>query len=85
MLIRKLYTGITNNLNRRLSEHNSGHGGRFTRFRGPFELRYAENVSTRVEALRREARIKKLSRKEKLELVGSFGICDNNGLRTISC
>ena len=65
----KLYTGITNNLDRRLKEHNSGHGGRFTRFRGPFELCHAEEAATRSDALKREAEIKKLSRSDKLDLV----------------
>jgi putative endonuclease len=57
----KLYTGITNNLDRRLTEHNSGHGGRFTKFRAPFKLRYKENLPGRPEALKRESEIKKLS------------------------
>jgi putative endonuclease len=68
----KLYTGITNNLNRRLAEHNLGYGGKFTRFRGPFKLRYAEDLSNRSEALKREAGIKKLSREEKLKLIKSL-------------
>ena len=70
----KLYTGITNDLKRRLTEHNSGRGGRFTKFRGPFKLRYKEDIANRSEALKREASIKKLSRNEKLGLVRSFGI-----------
>ena len=69
----KLYTGITNNLNRRLSEHNSGHGGRFTKFRRPVKLVYHQEVSNKSEALRREIEIKKFARSEKLNLVRSFG------------
>jgi len=68
----KLYTGITNNLNRRLSQHNSGHGGRFTKFRRPVKLVYHQEVSNRSQALRREIEIKKLSRRKKLSLV-EFG------------
>jgi putative endonuclease len=65
----KLYTGITTDLSRRLAEHNSGHGGKFTRFRGPFELRYQQEVVSRSDALKREAAIKKLSRAAKLDLI----------------
>lgn len=66
----KLYTGITNNLERRLKDHNSGNGGRFTRFRAPVTLVYIEEVLNRSEALKREAAIKRLTRKEKVALVG---------------
>jgi len=69
----KLYTGITSDLERRMAEHNSGHGGRFTRFRKPVTLAYYCNVNSRPEALKREAVIKRLRREEKLELVRSFG------------
>jgi len=69
----KLYTGITNNLNRRLSEHNSGNGGRFTKFRRPVKLVYYQEVLNKSEALKKEIEIKKLARSEKLSLVRSFG------------
>ena len=72
----KLYTGITNNFARRLKEHNSGHGGRFTKFRGPFKLQYKEDLSDRSAALKREFAIKKLKRAEKLALIRSFGMCE---------
>ncbi|MFH1593439.1 MAG: GIY-YIG nuclease family protein, partial [Candidatus Omnitrophota bacterium] len=54
----KLYTGITNDLERRLSEHNSGQGGRFTRSRLPVKLVYRETRPDRSKALKREAQIK---------------------------
>ncbi|MDD4982192.1 MAG: GIY-YIG nuclease family protein [Candidatus Omnitrophica bacterium] len=66
----KLYTGITNSLERRLKDHNSGNGGRFTRFRAPVTLVYTAEVLNRSEALKREAAIKRLTRKEKVALVG---------------
>ena len=66
----KLYTGITNNLERRVKEHNSGNGCRFTKYRIPVKLLYSEETSGRPEALKREARIKKLPRQEKFELIG---------------
>ena len=69
----KLYTGITNDLNRRLTEHNSGHGGRFTKFRKPVKLVYYQEALDKSTALKREIEIKKLNRNEKLSLVRSFG------------
>ena len=66
----KLYTGITNNLERRVKEHNSGNGCRFTKYRIPVKLLYSEEASGKPEALKREARIKQLSRQEKFELIG---------------
>jgi len=65
-----LYTGITKDLERRVKEHNSSNGCRFTRCRTPVKLMYNEKVRTRSIALKREAAIKRLSRKKKLELIG---------------
>jgi putative endonuclease len=65
----KLYTGITNDIDRRVSEHNSGHGGRFTRYRRPVKLVYSQQVLNRSNALKREAEIRKLKRSEKLNLI----------------
>ena len=67
----KLYTGITSDLKRRVKQHNSGNGCKFTRCRIPVKLLYAEKASGRPEALKREAQIKKLPRQKKLELIGS--------------
>ncbi|MDP2905948.1 MAG: GIY-YIG nuclease family protein [Candidatus Omnitrophota bacterium] len=64
----KLYTGITNNLKRRIQAHNSGNGGRFTRIRTPVKLRYSEEALTRSAALKREAQIKRLPRPAKVKL-----------------
>jgi putative endonuclease len=65
-----LYTGITNNLDRRVKAHNSGNGCRFTKYRCPVKLRYTGKVRTRSQALIEEARIKRLPRLKKLELIG---------------
>ncbi|OGX16054.1 MAG: hypothetical protein A2166_05435 [Omnitrophica WOR_2 bacterium RBG_13_41_10] len=65
----KLYTGITNNLEKRIKAHNSGHGGKFTKYRTPVELLYTEDCLNRPTALKREAQIKRLERKEKLALI----------------
>jgi len=68
----KLYTGITSDLTRRLAEHNSGCGGRFTRFRKPVKLVYCQSVESKPVARRREIEIKKMGRGKKIELVRSF-------------
>lgn len=64
-----LYTGITDALQRRLEQHNSGKGAKYTRGRGPVELVHQEIYPTKGEALKREYQIKQLCRKEKLELI----------------
>ena len=64
-----LYTGCTTDLERRVREHNSGAGGKFTRSRRPVTVAYKEESKNRSEALRREHAIKKMRRKEKLALV----------------
>ncbi|MCP5381110.1 MAG: GIY-YIG nuclease family protein [Kordiimonadaceae bacterium] len=64
-----LYTGITNDLEKRLSDHEAGNGAKYTRGRGPFQLVYSEKLKNRSEASKREAQIKKLSRTEKQQLI----------------
>lgn len=64
-----LYCGITPDLEKRLEMHRSGKGAKYTRGRGPLELVYSEQLLTHSEALKREAAIKRLSRKEKLEMI----------------
>ncbi len=64
-----LYTGITNDLERRIKAHNSGNGCRFTKYRAPVKLMHNEEVSTKPEALKREAQIKRLPRNKKLDLI----------------
>jgi len=64
-----LYTGITTDLVRRVTEHEQGNGARYTRGRGPFRLKYMEYCNNRAEASRREISIKDLSRVKKLELI----------------
>ncbi|MEF9934005.1 MAG: GIY-YIG nuclease family protein [Clostridium sp.] len=64
-----LYTGWTTNLNRRLKTHLSGKASKYTRARLPVEMVYSESFLTKSEAMKREAAIKKLTRKEKLNLI----------------
>lgn len=64
-----LYTGWTNDITHRLKMHNEGKGAKYTRGRGPVELVYLEEFETKQEAMSREAKIKRLTRKEKLLLI----------------
>ena len=64
-----LYTGITNNLPRRLDKHNAGTASRYTRSRLPVVLVYQEALASRSLALKRELMIKALSRKAKESLI----------------
>ena len=64
-----LYCGWTNNLEKRLAAHNSGKASKYTRSRLPVKLVYFETFDTKQEAMSREARIKQLSRREKLALI----------------
>ena len=63
-----LYTGVTTDLERRIEEHNSGKGAKYTRGRGPVRLAYSEAARTLQDALKREAEIKRMSRADKLAL-----------------
>ena len=65
-----LYTGWTNDLERRLAAHNAGKGSKYTRSRLPVELVYHESFDTKEEAMRREWAIKQMTRAEKLALIG---------------
>ena len=63
------YTGITTDVEKRLEAHRSGKGAKYTRGRGPLVLVYREACGSHSEALKREAEIKKLSRKQKEILI----------------
>lgn len=64
-----LYTGMTDDVPRRLEVHRSGKGAKYTRGRGPLELVRQERYDSKSEALHREAEIKALSRQQKLALI----------------
>lgn len=67
-----LYTGWTNDIEHRVKMHNEGKGAKYTRGRGPMKLVYLEEFETKQEAMSREAKIKRLSRKEKLLLIETY-------------
>lgn len=64
-----LYTGITDDVERRLAVHRTGKGAKYTRGRGPLTVVYREKCDDKSAALRREREVKALSRKEKLALI----------------
>lgn len=66
-----LYTGITNDMARRLNEHRTGRGAKYTKHRRPLRMRYAEYQGTKSAALKREAAIKSLDRVKKLALIAT--------------
>lgn len=67
-----LYTGYTNDVDRRISVHNSGRGAKYTRGRRPVKLRYCEEFERKEEALCREIAIKRLNKLKKLKLINDW-------------
>lgn len=67
-----LYTGITTDVNRRFHEHQVGgnKAAKFLKGKGPLQLMYQETVGSHSQALKKEIAIKKLTRKQKLTLIG---------------
>jgi putative endonuclease len=67
---KSLYTGCTNDLNKRLKQHNnSKSGAHYTKLRRPTVLKYSETFKTLARARTREAEIKSWPREKKLELI----------------
>lgn len=64
-----LYTGWTNDLEKRLKAHNAGKGAKYTKIRLPVEIVYYESFEDKIDAMKREYAIKQLRRKEKLKLI----------------
>lgn len=64
-----LYTGWTNDLAKRLDNHQAGKGAKYTRSRLPVMLVYHETYETKSEARKRECAIKKLTRQQKQQLI----------------
>ena len=69
-----LYTGITNDMARRLAQHQAGEGAKYFRGRRPLKVVYLEGDHDRSSASRREAEIKRLSRAQKLRLIASVSL-----------
>ena len=64
-----LYTGITDDLPKRLKAHAEGKGAKYTRGRGPLKLRYREVVADKSGALKREYALKRLRKTEKMAII----------------
>ena len=69
---KSLYTGITNNLEKRIETHNSGKGAKYTRARRPIKLKYYEEIDSKSLALKREFAIKQLTRAQKIRLINNL-------------
>lgn len=67
------YTGWTNDLHRRVQNHNAGKGAKYTKTRLPVELVYYEEFATKQEAMKREYAIKQLKKRKKEELIFNWG------------
>jgi len=63
------YTGYTKDLDARLRLHMNGKGARYTRMHKPLKLVYAEELDSRLDAVRKERKLKKLRHHQKLELI----------------
>ncbi len=66
-----LYTGVTNDLHKRLKAHAAGKASRYTRSRLPVALAYSEPQRSKSAALKREVAIKRLTRREKTKLIAA--------------
>lgn len=63
------YTGYTNNLKRRIKEHNQGEGAKYTKGRNPVSLVYSKKFKSKSKAMQKEYEIKQLSRERKINLI----------------
>ncbi|WP_297813613.1 GIY-YIG nuclease family protein [uncultured Finegoldia sp.] len=66
-----LYTGITNNLEKRIKNHNKGIASKYTRARLPVEFVFIKDIENKNDALKEEIKTKKLTRKQKIKLINS--------------
>lgn len=66
------YAGYTNNLENRIKEHDSGHGAKYLRGKGPVKLVYVKEYKYYKRAIRKEREIKRLTRKEKEGLIRKY-------------
>lgn len=66
-----LYTGWTNDVEKRLGAHQAGRGAKYTKARLPVALIYVEPAATKEDALKREYAIKQMTRAQKLALISS--------------
>lgn len=65
-----LYTGYSNNIDQRFSDHKNGKGGRYTRSHKPKKVIYKEQFQSQSQALKRESQIKSWTREKKIRILG---------------
>ena len=77
-----IYTGITNDINKRMDSHRSGKGSKYVRARLPITLKWESDEMSKPSALKEEYRIKQLSRKNKIKMINEslYHKCMNYGL-----
>lgn len=80
-----LYTGWTNNLDKRIKTHLEGKGAKYTRARLPVEIVYFEEFDDKIKAMKREYEIKKLNRVEKLKLISNKEVIQEIDNKTHEC
>ena len=80
-----LYTGITNDIQKRFEEHRSGKGARYTRMHRPIRIEAVWSCKSRSDALRLEYRIKHLSKKKKEMLIKDVSLLDNFLSDVVQC
>ena len=68
-----LYTGYTNDIDKRIKAHNEGKGAKYTKSRRPVRLVYQESFETKEEAMSREWHIKRMDRADKIKLIEETG------------
>lgn len=69
-----LYTGCTNNLERRIKQHNEGKGARYTKIRRPVKMVFSIELGNKTSAFKEEYRIKQLKRVDKIKLIKNGSI-----------
>lgn len=67
-----LYTGITNDIKKRMLKHSKGLGSKYVRSRLPFKIVYTKEFDTKSDALKKEFEIKTLSKVDKLNLINNL-------------
>lgn len=67
-----LYCGYTDNVEKRFQKHVSGKGAKYTRANKPIKIVYQHAYKTKSEAMKEEARIKRLTKKDKLKLIAQY-------------
>ena len=77
------YTGVTTDVARRVSQHQSGKGAKNLRGKGPLTLKYQRQVGSKSQALKLEWQVKKLTKTQKVQFVASNGQRANDKIKAL--